>query len=258
MGILSGEVMTQNLPQGNDNLIYGKNAVFELLRSDRPVDSVLCSLKKTDGAYHKLRVLCKERNVVLKEVAPDKLNRLIDGVHQGVAAFTGDFIYTDLTASIEEQRRQGRRLFYVLCDGLEDPHNLGAVIRTAECAGASGVIIGERRSVSVTGTVVKASAGATAYLPVIRVKNLNRALEQLKQAGVFVYGADMDGADFRKTDFSGDVCLVVGSEGKGLSRLVKEHCDTIVSLPMKGNVNSLNASVAAGILIYAMEGCGRE
>ena len=111
---------------------------------------------------------------------------------------------------------------------------------------------------SVTGTVVKSSAGATAHLPVIRVKNLSRALEELKQAGVFVYGADMDGTNFRKIDFSGDVCLVVGSEGKGLSRLVKEHCDTIVSLPMRGQVGSLNASVAAGILIYAMEGCGRE
>lgn len=243
---------------GNDNLIYGKNAVLEALRSDISVDSVLCSLKSTDGVYHKLRALCKEKGAVLKEVSPETLDRIADGAHQGVAAYTGAFVYAELSASIEREKAAGKRLFYVLCDSLTDPHNLGAIIRTAECAGASGVIIAERRSVQVTGTVVKSSAGATAHLPVIRVGNLSNAIEALKKAGAFIYCADMGGQDFRKTNFSGDCCLVVGSEGKGVSRLVKEHCDTVVSLPMRGQIGSLNASVAAGILIYAIEGSGRD
>ena len=151
-------------------------------------------------------------------------------------------------------REKGEPPFVVVCDELEDPHNLGAIIRTAEAAGAHGIIIPKRRSVSLNYTVGKASAGALEYMRVARVANLPTTLEDLKKAGLWIYGADMDGQNYRKTDFSGACALVVGSEGNGMGRLVREKCDFIVSLPMHGKINSLNASVAAGILMYEIAG----
>ena len=159
----------------------------------------------------------------------------------------------DIFAYAEEK---GEAPFIVVCDEIEDPHNLGAIIRTAECAGVHGVIIPKRRSASLNFTVGKTSAGALEYMRVARVSNLASTIDELKEKGCWVYGADMDGTDYKKTDFSGAVVLVIGSEGKGIGKLIRQKCDAIVSLPMKGNINSLNASVAAGILMYEVS-CGR-
>ncbi len=158
--------------------------------------------------------------------------------------------YASVDDILNRARERGEAPFIILLDEIEDPHNLGAIIRSAECAGAHGVIIKKRHAAGLTYTVDKAAAGALEYVPVARVNNLSETIEQLKQKNIWVYGADMNGEDYRKTDFSGGVALIIGNEGKGISRLVREKCDVIVSLPLKGNINSLNASVAAGILMY--------
>ena len=170
--------------------------------------------------------------------------------HQGVAAFVAVHEYSSVDDILAFAEEKGEAPFIVICDEIEDPHNLGAIIRTAECAGVHGIIIPKRRSAALNFTVGKTSAGALEYMRVARVSNLVSTIEDLKQRGVWVYGADMNGESYKKIDFSGATALVIGNEGKGLGKLVREKCDVIVSLPMKGNINSLNASVAAGILMY--------
>lgn len=230
--------------------VYGKNVVRQMLSDHAQIKTIWMAAddREISSMAEKNRVAVKktDRRTLTKMTGTDR--------HQGIAALVDDYkLYSvdEMISSVPE----GQYGLIIMLDELEDPHNLGAVIRTAECAGVHGVIIPKRRSAGLSYTVGKASAGAVEYMRVARVTNIAALIDDLKSKGVWVYGADMNGTDYRKCDFSGACAIVVGNEGKGLSRLVREKCDVIVSLPMKGNINSLNASVAAGILMYrAMDG----
>ena len=237
------------MEERNNDLIIGRNAVFEALKSERAIDTLLVARGDRTGSIGKIIAECREKGVVVKEVDRKKLDFMCGGSsHQGVAAYAAAHEYADVDDIFAAAEAKGEKPFIIVCD--EDPHNLGAIIRSADAAGAHGVIIPKRRNASLNYIVGKTSAGAIEYVPVARVPNLPALLDELKERGVWVYGADMDGQSWCDTDFTGGVALVIGSEGKGLGRLVKEKCDFIVSLPMKGKVNSLNASVAAGILMF--------
>ena len=232
-------------------LIIGRNAVTEALRSGRAIDSLLVAKGERGGSIGRIIAQCRENGVVIKETDKRKLDKLCGGEnHQGVAAWAAVHEYSDVEDILENARSKGEQPFIIICDEIEDPHNLGAIIRTADACGAHGIIIPKRRGVALTYAVGKVSAGAVEYVPVARVANLPSLIDELKEKGFWIYGADMDGTRWDEQDYSGAVALVVGSEGKGISRLVREKCDFIVSLPMKGKINSLNASVAAGILMY--------
>ncbi len=239
-----------DMPRGAD-IIAGRNAVNEALRAGRTLDSLYVQRGDHGGGLAALIAKAKAQGVPIKEADPKKLEHMCGGAnHQGVVAVAAVKEYASLEEIFARAEERGEPLFLVICDGLEDPHNLGAVIRTAECAGAHGVVIPKRRSVGLTYAVGKASAGAVEHLPVARVQNVAALLEDLKARGVWIYTADMDGSPWCQTDFTGPAALVIGSEGGGVSRLVKERSDFVVSLPIKGQVNSLNASVAAGVLCY--------
>ena len=232
-------------------LIIGRNAVMEAVKSGRNIDSLLVAKGDRSGSIGVIMGLCRDKGIVIKEVDKRKLDALCSGAnHQGVAAKVAAHSYAEVDDIFAAAEEKGEKPFIIICDELEDPHNLGAIIRTADACGAHGVIIPKRHGVSLTYAVGKASAGAVEYVPVARVTNLAATIDELKERGVWIYGADMDGTPWDKQDYSGAVALVVGSEGRGISRLVKEKCDFIVSLPMKGKINSLNAGVAAGILMY--------
>ena len=233
------------------DLLIGRNAVTEALKSDREIDTLILMRNNNNPALSRLASMAKEKGAVVKEVDSKKLDFMCGGAnHQGVAAYVAAHEYSSIDEIFAYAEEKGEAPFIVVCDEIEDPHNLGAIIRTAECAGVHGVIIPKRRSASLNFTVGKTSAGALEYMRVARVSNLASTIDELKEKGCWVYGADMDGTDYKKTDFSGAVVLVIGSEGKGIGKLIRQKCDAIVSLPMKGNINSLNASVAAGILMY--------
>ena len=233
------------------DLLIGRNAVTEALKSDREIDTLILMRNNNNPALSRLASMAKEKGAVVKEVDSKKLDFMCGGAnHQGVAAYVAAHEYSSVEDILAYAEEKGEKPFIVVCDEIEDPHNLGAIIRTAECAGVHGVIIPKRRSASLNFTVGKTSAGALEYMRVARVSNLASTVDELKEKGCWVYGADMDGTDYKKTDFSGAVVLVIGSEGKGIGKLIRQKCDAIVSLPMKGNINSLNASVAAGILMY--------
>lgn len=237
-------------PRGAD-LIAGRNAIAEALRAGRAIDSLYVQRGERGGALQALVKKAKEAGAAIKEADPKKLDYLCGGAnHQGVVAVAAVKEYATVEDLFRRAQEKDEPPFFVVCDELEDPHNLGAILRTAECAGAHGVIIPKRRSVGLTYAVGKASAGAVEYLPVARVGNLPSLLEELKAWGLWIYAADMDGSPWCQTDFTGPTALVIGSEGRGVGRLVKEKADFVVSLPLKGNINSLNASVAAGILCY--------
>lgn len=239
------------------DLLIGRNAVTEALKSDREIDTLILMRNNNNPALSRLASMAKEKGAVVKEVDSKKLDFMCGGAnHQGVAAYVAAHEYASVENIFAYAEEKGEAPFIVVCDEIEDPHNLGAIIRTAECAGVHGVIIPKRRSASLNFTVGKTSAGALEYMRVARVSNLASTIDELKEKGCWVYGADMDGTDYKKTDFSGAVVLVIGSEGKGIGKLIRQKCDAIVSLPMKGNINSLNASVAAGILMYEVS-CGR-
>lgn len=239
------------------DLLIGRNAVTEALKSDREMDTLILMRNNNNPALSRLASMAKEKGAVVKEVDSKKLDFMCGGAnHQGVAAYVAAREYASVEDIFAYAEEKGEAPFIVVCDEIEDPHNLGAIIRTAECAGVHGVIIPKRRSASLNFTVGKTSAGALEYMRVARVSNLASTIDELKEKGCWVYGADMDGTDYKKTDFSGAVVLVIGSEGKGIGKLIRQKCDAIVSLPMKGNINSLNASVAAGILMYEVS-CGR-
>lgn len=246
-----GKAMENKNPSNENQLIIGRNAVLEALKSERAIDTLLVARGERNGSVGKIIKECKEKGAVVKEVDKKKLDFLCaQGNHQGVAAYAAMHEYAEIDDIFNLAKEKNEPPFIIICDELEDPHNLGAIIRTAECAGAHGVIIPKRRSVSLTWAVSKAAAGALEYMPVARVTNLASALEDLKKRGVWIYSADMDGTPWDETDFSGAVGLVVGSEGNGVGKLIREKSDFIVSLPLKGKINSLNASVAAGILMY--------
>ena len=237
--------------QNEEGLIIGRNAVTEALKSGREIDTLFVAKGERSGSIGKIIGQCRDAGVTVKEVDSRKLDKMCSGAnHQGVAAFAAVHEYGTVEDMLKKAEEKGERPFIIVCDEIEDPHNLGAIIRTADACGAHGVIIPKRRGVSLTYAVGKVSAGAVEYVTVARVPNLAAELEDLKKKGFWVYGADMGGKPWNEQDYSGSVALVIGSEGRGLSRLVKEKCDFIVSLPMKGKINSLNASVAAGILMY--------
>lgn len=243
--------MENKIERENTDLIIGRNAVSEALKSERAIDTLLVVKGERNGSIGRIIAECKDKGIVIKEVDKKKLDFMCgQGNHQGVAAWAAVHEYAELEDIFALAEERGEEPFIIICDELEDPHNLGAIIRTAECTGAHGVIIPKRRNASLTWAVGKASAGAVEYVPVARVGNLASTLEELKKRGLWVYCADMDGSNWCQTDFSGGVALVVGSEGSGVSRLIKEKSDFVLSLPMRGKITSLNASVAASIVMY--------
>ena len=243
--------MENKNPKEGTELIVGRNAILEALKSERAIDTLLVSKGERNGSVGRIIAECKDRKIVIKEVDKKKLDFMCgQGNHQGVAAYVAAHEYAEIEDIFALAKSKNEDPFIIICDEIEDPHNLGAIIRTAEAAGAHGVIIPKRRNVSLTWAVGKAAAGALEYMPVARVGNLASTIEELKSMGVWIYSADMDGTPWCQTSFSGAVGLVVGSEGKGVGRLIKEKSDFVVSLPMNGKINSLNASVAAGILMY--------
>ena len=241
----------QNLDNQRNDIIAGRNPVMEAIRSGRSIESILVAKGERSGSVVAIIAKAKQKNIPVKDVDSKKLDFLAKGVnHQGIVAQCAVKEYSTLEDIFALAEERGESPFIIVLDKIEDPHNLGAIIRTAECAGAHGVIIPERRRAGLSYTVEKTSAGALEYMPVVRVKNISAVLQKLKDKGIWVYGADMDGEHYKKVNFDGAVALVIGNEGKGISPLVAKDCDVIVSLPMKGKINSLNASVAAGILMY--------
>lgn len=233
------------------DVISGRNPVNEAIRSNRPIDKILVARGEKGGAVVGILAKAKEKKIPVKEVDRAKLDYISTGsAHQGIIAFAAVKEYSTVDDIFEYAQSKGEPPFIVVLDEIEDPHNLGAIIRTAECAGVHGVIVPKRRSAGLSYTVGKSSAGSVEYMNVARVTNISQTIDELKERGVWVFGADMNGTDYKSCDFSGACAIVIGNEGKGISRLVREKCDVIVSLPMKGRINSLNASVAAGILIY--------
>lgn len=234
-----------------DDMIIGRNAVLEAIKNGRQTDTVYVASGERTGSIGMILGKARELGIVIKEVDRRKLDAMCGGAnHQGIAARASAIEYAQVDDILEKAGQAGEKPFIIILDGIEDPHNLGAIIRSADASGAHGVIIPKRRGVSLTYAVGKASAGAVEYVPVARVSNLAQTIDELKSKGLWIYGADMDGSRWDSVDYSGPVALVIGNEGKGISRLVREKCDFIVSLPMKGKINSLNASVAAGILMY--------
>ena len=233
-----------------EDIISGRNAVGEALRSGRAIDSVWVARGDRTGSIGMLLAKCKEQGIPVKEVDSRKLDALCGPHHQGIAAIAACKEYVTVEDLLKIAADRGEPPFLVVCDELEDPHNLGAILRTCECVGVHGVIIPKRRSVGLTSAVYKASAGAVEYVPVARVSKLADTLRGLKKQGVWVYGLDMDGTTWCRTDLTGGLALVVGSEGHGMSRIVREQCDGVLSLPMKGQISSLNASVACSVLLY--------
>ena len=238
-------------PRGAD-IIAGRNAVSEALRAGRTIDSLYIQRGERSGALSALVAKAKAAGAAIKEADPRKLDHLCGGAnHQGVVAVAAVKEYATVEDLFQLAQERGEPPFFVLCDELEDPHNLGAIIRTAECAGAHGVIIPKRRSAGLTAVVGKTSAGAVAHVPVARVPNLPALLKELKEEGVWVFGTAADGTTpLYQADLKGPAAIVIGSEGTGMGRLVAENCDFTVSIPMFGKINSLNASAAAAVLLY--------
>ncbi len=237
-------------PTVEQDMIIGRNAVMEALRSNRPLDSVWVASGERSGSIGPILAKCREAGIPIKETDVRKLTAKCGPNHQGVMAIAACKEYATLDDLFQNAEKSGEAPFFIVCDELEDAHNLGAVLRTAEAAGCHGVIIPKRHAVGLNATVYKTSAGAVEYVPVVRVSNLTDTLKELKKRGLWVYGLDMDGQPWCQTDLTGAVALVLGSEGRGISRLVREQCDFVLSLPMRGNINSLNASVACGIISY--------
>ena len=237
--------------QGN-NIIAGRNPVMEALRSGREIDRLLVAHGQATGSVAAIIAKCRDRGILVKEVSPAKLDYLTGGAnHQGVAVLIATQEYSTVEDILNSAKEKKEQPFIIICDEIEDPHNLGAIIRTAEATGVHGIIIPKRRSASLNVTVAKAASGALEYMKVARVTNIASEIERLKEEGIWVFGADMDGEDYSLTDFNCPCALVIGNEGKEIGNLVAKKCDKIVSLPMMGQINSLNASVAAGVLMYA-------
>ena len=235
-----------------ENIIEGKNAVIEALRAGRAIDKIFLVRGSGDKAIGFIASNAKNAGITVTECDRRKLDAMsTTGAHQGVVAVAAVKAYCEPEDILRLANERGEDPFIVVCDGIEDPRNLGAIIRCAECAGAHGVIIPRHHSAGITAAADKASAGAAEHLPVARVANLTTAIQSLKKAGLWVYGAEANGTSgLWHTDMKGPVCLVIGSEGQGISRLVRENCDFIMSIPLRGRVNSLNASAAAAVLMY--------
>lgn len=231
-------------------LIAGRNPVIEALKAGKSLNTVYVS-SEGGGSLGLICKMANEKGIVVKQVSDSKLSAMSGGAsHQGVIASGSCAEYVTVEDILAISEKKGTKPFIIICDEIEDPHNLGAIIRTAEAAGADGIIIPKRRSAALTETVFKTSAGAASWLPVARVPNIPAAIDILKENGVWIYGTDAEGEDYTRSDMTGSVGLVIGSEGFGMGRLVREKCDFLLKLPMYGKITSLNASVAAGIFMY--------
>ncbi len=238
-------------------LLIGRNAVREAIRAGRSIDRLLVT-KEMDGSLREIVGLAKDRKLVIREVDRKKLDELCmpfghggkTANHQGIVAYAAGVEYCTVQEILDVAKERGEAPFVIVLDGIEDPHNLGSILRSADCAGAHGVVIPKRRSAQVSAAAVKASAGASEYSKVARVVNIRAAIEELKAAGLWIAGADMEGKPMHQQNLSGPLALVIGSEGDGLSKLVRETCDFLVSIPMRGHIDSLNAGVAAAILMF--------
>ncbi len=237
----------------NGDFIAGRNPILEALRSDRAVDTLFVAGGERSPAVARIIAMAKERGAVIKEVTSSKLDSMWpSGSHQGVILTCAAQAYVSVQDILSIAEAKGQPPFIVICDEITDPHNLGAIIRTAEALGVHGVIIPKRRSVGLSAVVAKVSAGAVAFMPVARVGNLAGTIAELKEKGIWIYGAHTEGTSYKSQKYDGGKALVIGSEGAGISRLIKESCDFLVTIPMRGKVGSLNASVAAGIILSEM------
>lgn len=232
--------------------VEGRNAVLELLESGRDINKILVANGEKHGSIHKILAIAKERKIIVTEMERNKLNQIAQTPNnQGVIAIVPPYDYCEVDDILEEVKRKNEMPFILILDGIEDPHNLGSIIRTAETAGVHGIIIPKRRAASVNSTVSKVSAGAVEYMKIARVNNINETIRYLKEQDVWICGTDMDtNTIYTKQDYKMPIAIVIGSEGFGMSRLVKENCDFLVKIPMKGKITSLNASVSAGIIMY--------
>ena len=236
-------------PEENENLLVGRNPIREALKSGRPVEKLLVAQGDLSGAARDIIRMARDAGAVVQTVDRSRLDQIYPA-HQGMLAYVAAVAYRSVDDIFDLAAQRGEDPFIVILDGVTDPHNLGAIIRSAECAGAHGVILPERRAAGLGPAAAKAAAGALDCLPIARVKNLNRTIDELKERGVWVIGTAMDGEDALSADLTGPVALVIGSEGEGISHLTLQKCDRTLTLPMKGRIESLNASVAAGILMY--------
>ena len=232
--------------------LEGRNSVIELLESGRDINRILVAKGEKHGSIHKIIAMAKERKILINEIERNKLNQMAQTPnHQGVIAIVPPFNYCEVEDILEVAKQKNEKPFLLLLDGIEDPHNLGSIIRTAETAGVHGIIIPKRRAASVNSTVNKVSAGAVSYMKIARVNNLNETIRYLKEQDIWICGTDADTKiEYTKQDYKMPIAIVIGSEGFGMSRLVKENCDFLVKIPMKGKITSLNASVSAGIIMY--------
>ena len=238
----------EQMPELAENLLVGRNPIREALKAGRPMEKLLVADGDLTGSAREIIAMARERHVIVQYVDRSRLDQICKG-HQGMAAWTSAAEYASVEDILALAAERDEAPMVVVLDGITDPHNLGAIIRTAECMGAHGVIVPERRAAGLVPAAVKAAAGALSYIKVARVVNLARTLESLKEEGLWIAGAVTDAPDVREADLSGPLALVIGSEGSGISALVRQKCDLLVSLPMYGQIQSLNASVAAGILL---------
>ncbi len=233
-----------------ENLVIGRNAVRELLQSGRAIEKIYTARGDRDGSITTLAHTAIERRIPVMEADRKKLDELAQGErHQGILAFASEKEYSTVEDMLRFAEDRGEDPFIVLCDGIEDPHNLGAIIRSAECTGVHGIVIPKRRAVGLTAVVGKASAGAIEYMPIAKVTNLSQTVEELKKQGFWIFAADMGGSPYYESDMKGKVALILGSEGFGIQRILKEKCDFTVSIPLYGRVNSMNVSAAAAVLM---------
>ena len=243
--------MEENKAYVNESIIEGRNVVIEAFRSGKTIDKLYILDGCQDGPVTTIKREARKHDVLIKYVSKERLDQMSEtGKHQGVIATTAAYEYAEVEDMLELAQKKGEPPFLFLLDNIEDPHNLGAIIRTANLAGAHGVIIPKNRAVGLTSTVARTSAGALNYTPVARVTNMAKTIEELKKKGLWFVCADMDGTRMYDLDLKGPIGLVIGNEGEGVGRLVKEKCDMVASIPMKGDIDSLNASVAAGVLAY--------
>lgn len=241
-----------NQVEEREDIVIGRNAVIEALKGERTIETLYIANSKLEGSINAIVSMAKEKRIIIKEVDKRKLDSMCDGaVHQGVIAKVTPFKYSEVSDILALAEEKNEPPFIVILDEVEDPHNLGSIARTAELFGVHGIIIPKRRSASVSATVYKSSVGAIEHVKIAKVTNLNATIEELKEKGIWVYGADIRAEEYSyQVDFSGPCAIIIGNEGKGISKLTVQKCDKLIKIPMVGKINSLNASVAGGIMMY--------
>ncbi len=245
-------LVNNQVEEVREDLIIGRNAAMEALKSDKTIEALYITNGPKEGSINAIINIAKDKKIVIKEVDKKKLDSMAAGaVHQGVIARITPYNYFEVKDILEDAKRKNEAPFIIILDELEDPHNLGSIVRTAETCGVHGIIIPKRRNVGVTPTVYKSSVGAVEHVKIAKVTNINSTIDELKEQGIWVYGADIEGREYSyEVDFSGPCALIIGSEGRGISKLTLRKCDKLVKIPMIGKINSLNASVAGGIMMY--------